>query len=441
MTTNEKTKPLTLHRVTVSNVMRLEHVEVDLAGEPVVIVGGDNEQGKSSFIEAIRAALGGGRYTKDMLRQGERAGLVELDLGDGITVRRTWTRKAGQQEARSKVVVTGAGKGGAQGLLDAFWSKVAIDLSAFERMDAGEQADHARRALGIDWAELNAEQKRRYDERTAANREAKKLEGQLAGMDPHETAPEEEVSVAELMAELGRREQHNAGLVPLKQDVVDAERFANHHQAQIGRHEKKLAKLRAEIQSLELELAAEKKRLADNEESRVAAQAKVDAFDELPLDDVREQIRQADDVNTAVRGRRRYRKTAAELDAAQQQADELTAAIAAIDRKKEQQLAAAEFPIPGLSFDGDGLILLDGLPLKRASHARRYKAIIPLAFAVSGRAKILLIGEDRFDKQNLAIVAELCREHGGQVVLERIGDQGASFVLEAGRVRDDEASP
>jgi DNA repair exonuclease SbcCD ATPase subunit len=434
--TNEAT-PLTLHRVTVRNLMRLEHVEVDLAGEPVVIVGGDNEQGKTSFFEAIRAALGGGRYSKDMLRQGERAGLVELDLGDGIIARRTWTRKAGQAEARSKVEVVDAGekRKRPQELLDAFWSKVAIDLTAFERMDDVEQADHARRALGIDWTGLNAEQRKHYDARTDVNRDARATRARLDAMDRHESAPDEEVSAAELMAELERRQQHNAGLAPLQQAAETAAREVGHCEERIRRNDARIAQLERELAELrDGQRQLEQVRQAQ-EAKRADTWAAVDAFDEQPVDDVKEQLRQVDSVNAAVRSRRKYRKLAAELDALEKRCDELNDAMAAIDREKEAQLAAARFPIPGLSFDADGLILLDGLPLRRASHARRLRAIIPLAFAVSGRAKILLIGEDRFDAANLALVAELCREHGGQVVIERVGDQGASFVLEAGKVR------
>ena len=77
--------------LTAENVKRLRAVEITPNGN-VVTVTGRNAQGKTSVLDAIWLALGGGaagRETVRPIRDGEDKASVTLDLGD-LTVVRTW---------------------------------------------------------------------------------------------------------------------------------------------------------------------------------------------------------------------------------------------------------------------------------------------------------------------------------------------------------------
>lgn len=76
------------------NVKRLKCVEITPDGSTVVI-SGRNAQGKTSVLDSIWLALGGGaaaRTTVRPIRDGEKRASVTLDLEE-IIVTRTWTLK------------------------------------------------------------------------------------------------------------------------------------------------------------------------------------------------------------------------------------------------------------------------------------------------------------------------------------------------------------
>ena len=78
-------------RLTAENVKRLRAVEITPDGT-LQVVTGRNAQGKSSVLDAIWLALGGGTAARDTprpVRDGEERASVTLDLGD-LTVTRTW---------------------------------------------------------------------------------------------------------------------------------------------------------------------------------------------------------------------------------------------------------------------------------------------------------------------------------------------------------------
>src|SRR3990167_8121669 len=74
------------------NVKRLRAVEIVPEGNTVVIAG-LNGAGKTSILDAIWLALGGGAATKATprpVRDGQKTAHVTLDLGDLVVTRR-WT--------------------------------------------------------------------------------------------------------------------------------------------------------------------------------------------------------------------------------------------------------------------------------------------------------------------------------------------------------------
>ena len=80
-------------KLTASNVKRLRAVEITPDGT-LQVVTGRNGQGKTSVLDAIWLALGGGsaaRETVRPVRDGEDRASVTLDLGD-LVVTRTWAK-------------------------------------------------------------------------------------------------------------------------------------------------------------------------------------------------------------------------------------------------------------------------------------------------------------------------------------------------------------
>ena len=83
------------------NFKRLKAIRINPTGNTVMI-GGRNAQGKSSTLDAIEAALGGGKHLPDEpVRRGERKAKIVLELDD-ITVTRRFSRTGSSLEVLAK---------------------------------------------------------------------------------------------------------------------------------------------------------------------------------------------------------------------------------------------------------------------------------------------------------------------------------------------------
>ena len=119
------------------NVKRLKAVDITPDGT-LQIIGGKNAQGKSSVLDAIWLALGGGKATKETvlpIREGESKASVTLDLGD-LVVARSWTLKGTTLKVTAK---DGATYRSPQKMLDELVGRLSFDPLAFTRLSAREQ--------------------------------------------------------------------------------------------------------------------------------------------------------------------------------------------------------------------------------------------------------------------------------------------------------------
>ncbi len=404
------------------NVKRLKAVHITPNGEAAVILGGRNEQGKTSVLDAIEMALAGSDSVPEMpIRNGEERARIVVKTEEYVVERR-FTR------SNSYLTVTNA-KGlelaSPQKVLDKLVGSLSFDPLAFARMDPKAQAEEVKRLAGLDFDGLDTEKQRAFDQRTELNREVKRLEGALAKMPHHDGAPAHEVAAADALAELRRiADQRNArslAEVSLQDMRAHARRLAD------------------EIEAIEKQLEAKRVTL---EGVREAGRVKREEFDAMPVPDAaREQqleamVRGADEINAKVRANAERLRLSEELDTQTVQVMKLTGRLQAIEREKSEALAAAKLPIDGLGFDEALGLLVDGVPFAQCSSARKLKVSVALGLAANPTLKVLLIRDGAFlDEESLAMVAKMAADAGAQVWVERVG-KGAecSVIIEDGQV-------
>lgn len=414
-------------RLVASNVKRLTAVDITPdPGASTVIVGGRNAQGKTSCLDAIAMALGGGAQIPGKpVRRGASKARIELDLGD-LQVVRTFTASGGSQlEVRGK---DGAKLKSPQAVLDRLCSRIAFDPLEYSRMKATDQADVLRELVGLDTAQLDADRKSVFDRRTDAKREAAALKSRLDQM-PSAEAPAEEVSVSALVAELQNRADQLTGKTVLETSVrqtADAE----------GRANAEFVRARAALQRAEDDCNVA-------HAAHAAALEKLSEYPEpLPIDEVKQQLAGAEVTNRSVRSAKERAKVSEDLRRAAKIVANFSAELDQYDEAKRAATAAVEFPIPGLSFGEDGGVLLNGLPLDQASSAEQLRCSVAMGLALHPELKVLLVRDGSLlDGESLAMVAELAAEAGGQVWVERVSEDGAgcSVVIEDGHVAGAEA--
>jgi hypothetical protein len=373
------------------NVKRVKVVEVvPKKDDSLVVVGGPNDAGKSSLLDSIEMALGGkGTHPKEPLRRGAKKGRVVLDLGD-IVVTRTFAAGGTTLQVESKA---GKAFSSPQAMLDKLYGELTFDPLSFERQKADDQAAILKRLVGLDFSKLDEKRQGFYDERTQENRALKALEVSVAALERWEDAPEAEVSVEALSAELEAAERlqskaRTAGLQAAEAD--SACRAAN--AAEKATEE--------EIERLERQLAAARQRLAEGkvaadaaltrrEEAQAAAEAaKAAVPDTAPL---HERLKAAEGLNEKVRHNRRAAEQQQLLEAQRATLAELNQKIDAIDEEKARQLSEASYPVPGLSIDTEGLVRFGGLPFEQASTSDRIRVSVAMGLALHPKLRILLV--------------------------------------------------
>jgi hypothetical protein len=210
------------------NIKRLSAISIEPGAAPLVVVGGRNRAGKSSVLDSIAYALGG----KDLIpaepiRAGEAEARITADLGD-LVVTRVFRRdrlpcdcgvtNSGDMPIRgddemhlqkcawhrfgeTRSALTVKSKDGAtypspQSMLDKLIGKLSFDPLAFATQakdDPKRAAETLRQLVGLDLEPLDIARKTAFEERTAASKALRTLEGAMATLPRHEGVPDAEL--------------------------------------------------------------------------------------------------------------------------------------------------------------------------------------------------------------------------------------------------------
>lgn len=410
-------------RLVAENYKRLKAADVT-PGRNAVLVNGKNRAGKSSLLDAIAAALGGKRQAAEVpIRKGAEDAQIMCVLGDTkgeLLVKRTFTA-----DGKTQLEITSAEGYKAptpQAILDSLYNSLTFDPLAFVRMDEKAQVETLRKLVGLDFTDLDQRRKSLYDERAACNKEAKAKAAQAAGIVVPEGTPDVPVSVADLMTEQKRRQEHN------RKNQVERDRLKG-FAVNVERANDAIARADKEIKRCEDALAAAKRQREEADTAlntaNLACQAQqhtIDVLEDADVDEVQNQIVSAQAVNANVDKAKRREILGIEQEAAELRSQQLTEEIEAVDADKANQLASVKWPIDGLSF-GESGVLYKGLPFSQASGAESVSVSFAIAGAMNPGIKICLVRDaSLLDDDEMKVVQELAEKFDMQVWLEVVGD-------------------
>jgi len=401
------------------NVKRLR--AVDITPDPdVQVVGGRNAQGKTSVLDAIWLALGGGKASKTItrpVRDGQDHATVVLDLGD-LKVTRTWNTQ-GRSTLRVEAA-DGARYTSPQAILDRLVGAMSLDPLAFTRLPARQQREALLDLvdLDVDLDALEAERAALYTERTEVGREGKAL-GDIVVDD---TLPAEETSMQRLIADLHDAQEHNARIEQVRRE----------YSATCDRFEaaaKRVEDLRHRLESLEADLAAARRQKERADAALAASNAPIDTGA------IEARMRTVETENAKIRANNAARDRAAEAEALRSQYQDLTSRITAIDNRKARALASARFPVDGLGFDDAG-VTYRGVPFSQASGAEQIRVSVAMAMALNPRLRVLRIMDGSLlDAEAMDAIRTQVADADFQLWIERVGDADDGAVgIEDGHV-------
>lgn len=389
----------------------------------LIVVGGDNAQGKTSVLDSIEIALrGASAMPSEPIRRGAKRAKINLDLGD-LLVERTITPGGHRLVVRNKDGVEFASP---QKLLDELVGRLTFDPLAFTRMKEAEQLETLKKLAGLDFTSLDAQRLVKYNERTEINKKLLGAQSALKGLSP--TGVDTPIDTAPLMQRLKEASRINeAG-----NEKIKAVEDARNEYRKLG---ERIIELQAEIAKLKAQQA---------EITAAAPQLKA-AAEAVQLVDVAAttaELEQAQETNRLYNLQVEYLAAAKMVSATQDISERLTQEIKDIDDTKQKLVEKANLPLPGLSVS-DKEVIFNGIPLKQASSAEQLRISAAMGMALNPKLKVMLIRDGSLlDPNSLQMLEQLCAANGYQIWLERVS-KGAecSVIIEDGSIQCVSSSP
>ena len=417
----------------VKNFKKIDSIAITPGDRYLILIGGNNRQGKSSLMDAMSAAIGGkGESPERPIRDGaENAEIrMEFDGGDLVVTRRFL--KSGSSTLK---VEDQSGKvASPQRLLDKL-AGLFLDPIGFARDGEKAQYDTVIKIvdLGFDLGEHDKERKVVFDQRTDVNRDVKRYKVELdANPDPGEIPEADTAVLADKVQDLMGKSQMRR----------DAERDLEDRRATAKRKQDEIQGIKDSIDRMQKKLAAEEEALSDLVDDGKKAK---EALDDMP--DVAADLQAAqDDLKSASaladerskkQAQKEHHDRAKDLYGEKSKlSKELSSKLENLDLKKRDGLANADMPVPGLEI-GDNTILYNGIPFSQASGAEQLRVSLAIASRLSPERQDIWVKDGALlDKNSLALVEEFAKERNLCIWLERVGegDDGA-IIIEEGALR------
>jgi len=387
------------------NVKKLKAVEINPDGS-VVVIGGNNEQGKTCILDCIQYGIdGAGSIPSKPIRDGQDKGHIILELDD-IIVTRKFTKSGTTLVVKNK---DGATFSSPQTMLDKLKGVISFDALKFSNMPPKEQADILKKLVGLDFDDLDKEYKKVFDQRTDTNRRGKEVKANLDACKKYDDVPDKEESLSELSQQYSDAVAHNH---EIDQKQLELARKND----TIKELEQRISKLKAESKELEKFLAKNGSVVKD-------------------VDALKKKIESIEETNQKVRSNIKYNELDAQVNKLRGESSNLRDKLEGILLKKKTMLSKAKFPIKGLSVEGDQVFFKD-IPFDQCSAAQRIKISVAIGLALNPKIKVLLIREGSLlDEKNLEMIGKMAAKSDAQIWIERVGKgDECQVIIEDGSV-------
>ena len=401
----------------VDNIKRIKAVSIEDPKSDVQVIGGRNRQGKSSLLDAIWLALGGGTAAKavdEPIRSGEKKASVVITVGDKgeaqFTVERRWTTKGTSLKVTA---ADGQRYDSPQALLNELVGQLTFDPVRFVESDAKTQRQTLLDTLGLTAkvARLNEQRAEVFQERTAVNRAVKELGAEVKGYKDLPTSlPKDTGETTDQLLDSLRRQQQ-------AQQTYD-------------RVQEQAVQLEHKIEQLEHALSEAKQAIQSHRDWLFA--------NERPdTTELEQRISQASEL-AGLRAKMQARDASAKRYADRKvRAQALTEQIKSFDEQKLKLLTDIQLPVKNLQVTDDG-VLYNGVPLSQASGAERITVGMAVALASKPRLRVVLIRDGSLlDDESMELLRKFADENDVQVWIERVGSNDAdALIIEDGEVQN-----
>ena len=406
-----KVESVKINSLEIENVKRVRAVKIVPTLNGLTVLGGRNNQGKTSILDSIAWVLGGNRFRPS---NPQREGSVipptlKVTLNNGIVVE----RKGKNSDLK---VTDPSGQKAGQQLLDSFVEQLALDLPKFMASSGKEKAQTLLKIIGVDeqLAKLNYEETSKFNERQAVGRIADQKTKFAKEMPYFEEVPKELVSVSELIHQ--------------QQEILARNGENQRKRENLHRLEEKMQQINEQMEALL------KQQTQVQNDLQIARMDAVDLHDESTAE-LERNISEVEEINRKVRAN--LDKEKAEEDAKQyeNQYMALTNDIEKIRKQKNDLLASADLPLDELSVE-DGELIYKGQKWDGMSGADQMKVSTAIIRKLNPQCGFVLLDKlEQMDVETMQEFNHWLEAEGLQAIATRVSTGGeCSLIIEDGYV-------
>ena len=405
-----------INKLEIENVKRVKAVKIEPTANGLTVIGGRNNQGKTSVLDSIAWVLGGEKFRPS---DAQRAGSVippnlHLVMSNGLVIE----RKGKNSDLK---VIDPSGQKGGQQLLNEFVEQLALDLPKFMMSTAKEKANTLLQIIGVgaQLYEMEKQENELYNRRRTIGQIADQKSKFAKEQPYYPDAPKEPVSASTLIKQ--------------QQEILATNGENQRKREQKERYNRELAEAQIAFDDA-------KKRLEVAEQNAIAARRTAKDLQDESTEELERNINSIEEINIKVRAN--LDKDKAEEDALDysNQYAALTKQLDDVKQGKTDLLKGADLPLPGLSVV-DGELTYDGRKWDGMSGSDQLKVSVAIVRKLNPKCGFVLL--DKLEQMDLDTLQEFgtwLEAEGLQAIATRVSTgEECSIIIEDGYVAGTES--
>ena len=406
-----------ISKLEIENVKRVKAVSLEPTQNGLTVIGGRNNQGKTSVLDSIAWALGGDKFKPTSARRDGSVvpPFLHVEMDNGLIVER-------RGENSSLKVIDPAGRKGGQQLLNEFVETFALDLPRFMSQTSKEKANVLLHIIGVEeqLKKLDYDETTTFNRRREVGRIALQKQKYAEELPLSPDVPKEPISASELI---------------LRQQDILAKNGENQRlRSEYANMVKHRDELTAKLTELQSELDALLPKL------EIAAKTTAELVDES-TDEIRESLLNIEKINTKVRANGERERAEIEAEQYKKDYDALTAEIEDLRAARTKLLDNADLPLPGLSVV-DGELTYNGVKWDCMSGSDQLKTATAIVRRLNPKCGFVLLDKlEQMDIDTLHEFGQWLESEGLQAIATRVstGDE-CSIIIEDGTAVTEKSS-
>lgn len=405
----------------IENTKRIKMLQYEPSHNGLTVIGGRNNQGKTSVLDSIAWALGGDRFRPTAaIRDGSLVPpYLKVELSNGIIVE----RKGKNSDLK---VTDPSGRLAGQNLLNHFVEQFALNVPKFMDASGKEKAETLLRIIGVGDTlyALEREESELYNKRHTIGQVADQKAKYAKEMPIYQNVPAQIISASELIRQQQDILAKNGENQRKRNKAYELQAERNRLAAKANLVEEELKKLTAEVLRLDKEMTVAFKTAEELKDESTA--------------ELEKNIREIDEINVKIRANLDREKAEMEADEYRKQYDELSEKITDTRQRKIDLLKNADLPLQELSVE-NGELIYKGKKWDSMSASEQLRVATAIVRKLNPECGFVLLDKlEQMDLETLKEFGEWLEKEELQAIATRVGTgDECSIIIEDGMIKDE----